>query len=106
MKKLDEPTQKLKELYRLSRLARFTGIISGLTGTALLALTIISAGNKGFTILSLILAVIVGFIWHRSVKLVSVGNEMRNFSSFEDYLEHVKEQIRKEDEDRKNIDNF
>lgn len=107
MKNLSDAEKKLKEIKRLSRLARFTGVLAGLTGTALLILAVLGSASKGFTLVTFILAVIVGLIWHRSVKLVGIGLEMRSFPSFEEYLEHVKEQIRLEEEERrKDLDDF
>lgn len=88
---------KLKELIRLSRLAKLSGWFTGLFATFVLVMTIVLAGPEGMTIFGLLSAIIVGFVWHRSVQLVGLGREMRQFSSFEEYLNHVKEQLEKED---------
>lgn len=91
---------KLKELIRLSRLAKISGWLTGLLATSLLVFAILLADPDGISFIGFLLAIVVGFTWHRSVQLVGLGREMRQFSSFEDYLAHVKEQLEKEEKDK------
>jgi hypothetical protein len=51
-----------------------------------------ASGNEDFQIFSLIIVVIGGLLWHSAYLSISSYKEMKNFSSVDEYLEHVKKQ--------------
>ena len=96
--KKDYSEQK-RELIRLSRVARISGGFSILVGFFVLFLLIVIASEEGMNIVVLLVSSFIGYGWYKSVQMFHMSKDMLQFESFEEYVKHVEEQSRKNDED-------
>lgn len=89
-------SEKYKELKKLSRLARITGIANFFVGTGVIAMIIFFGSEKGMDIFSLLVALMVGYSWYKGANLIFMSKEMLAFASVEEYMKHVEDESRKD----------
>ena len=88
------PEEKAKQLKTVRRFSLFMGInfINWGIFAVIAAIIMNASGNEDFQIFSLLIVVIGGLLWHSAYLSISSYKEMKNFSSVDEYLEHVKKQ--------------
>jgi hypothetical protein len=93
------PEEKLKQLKTVRRFSLFIGINFINFGILALIAAIImnTSGNEDFQIFSLVVVVIGGLLWHSAYLSISSYREMKNFTSVDEYILHVKQKRELED---------
>lgn len=94
-----ELTPEKEELYRLSRMAKLSGISSLLFSFGLLAFIILLAVESGMDIFIVLLSLGIGYLWYKSVQIIGMSKEMKAFESIKDYFHHLEQVNKKESDD-------
>lgn len=97
--KQTENTPERIELKRLSRLAKLGSLVSFAVSFFFMFVLIMAASKDGMNLVVMFIAAVLGWGWYKNAQLFTIGIDMLKFDSFKDYIKHVEEEQRKDEED-------